>query len=233
MFLHKGKMMLKWFLFAAIAVLGLAENPKIYSGLGDLIYDDMESMSRLSDIKAMTKYNESIDTYLEKCQTVRQSGFDLEKNKPTPAETKAYLNRLRSLEKEHAYYLRMTNTALLQAIQTNDYETYSELIKSGLIDIETNSEDIVGFYLQNRNEHNVLAEVEDFMKYQEELKKRENQEEAQRQSLYRSYKQRRINQINKRQAQKKAAITKSIDDERERTKLDVYKKQEEELQFDK
>lgn len=225
-------MMLKWFLIAGIAVLGLAENPKIYSGLGDMIYDNMESMSRLSDIKAMAKYNESIDAYLEKCQEVRKNGFDLEKNKPTPVETKAYLNSLRSLEKEHAYYLRMTNAALLQAIHNNDYETYSELIKSGLIDIEKNSDNIIGFYLQNRNENNSLVEVEDFMKYQEELKKRENQEAARRQSLYRRYRQQRINQIHKRQAQKKAAITKSIEDERERTKLDVYKKQEEELQFD-
>lgn len=225
--------MLKWFLIAGIAVLSLADNPKIYSGLGNVIYDDMESISRLSDIKAMAKYNDSIAAYLEKCRAVRKSGFALEKNQPTPAETKAYLNSLRSLEKEHAYFLRLTNSALLQTIQNNDYNGYSELIKSGLVDIEKNSEDIVGFYLQNRNEYNALAEVEDFMRYQEELQKRENQEEARRHSLYRSYKQQRIRQIHKRQAEKKAAITKSINDERERTKMEVYKQQEEELQFDK
>lgn len=218
--------MLRLLLIITVTIFVWADTPKLYSSLGDRIYDDMESISRLGDIKVMSKYDESIARYIGNCKMARKHGLALDIESPDPKAVKRYLEELRALDRERTFFIQTSNRLLLKAIEQDDLESYSELIKSGLIDIDSDS--VIDYYLRYRSE-NCLVEVEDLMRYKDELKKREDQEAESRQTLYKSYHQRRIDQIHERQLEKKAAMRVAIDAERESAKRELNRELDEEL----
>lgn len=211
-----------------VAIFVWADTPKIYATLGDLIYDDVESISRLGDIKVMSRYEEPISRYIDDCEVARMHGFVLDVEDPAPEALKSYLLELRALDDKRLFFIRMTGRALLKAIEQDDLKSYSELIKSGVIDIERHSDSVIEYYLHHRHE-SYLVEIEDLMRFKRELKKDENQESASRQTLYKDYRQRRIDQIHKRQEEKKLVAREAIDSESERTKHELNQELEKEL----
>ncbi|MEA3373485.1 MAG: hypothetical protein U9Q62_07330 [Campylobacterota bacterium] len=211
-----------------VGVTLYAQNPKVYAGLGDVIYGDMVKISNLADTKLMSSHQENIDKYLRKCLNLHKKGLIIDRD---GGDEKAYLNELRTLAKEYDFFVRTAQRSLHQAMSNNDYDAFSQFIKSGLIDIEKDDEQIIGFYELHRSETNVIPEVESYIEYRDELKKQEAEALAARRALYLKYKQRRIDQINRRQSNKKAAFAQEVEDERVRTKEEVYKEQKQELQF--
>ena len=154
----------------------------------------------------------------------------LEKRAHEEAEDRAYLERLRDLNKEYEFYIRTAAKALSHSIEENNYRGFSELIKTGLIDIDKNSEQILTFYELNKGQGQ-LVEVEDYIAYREELIEFERKENAKRQEIYENYKQRRIDQVHARQEAKKRAQREAIEAEAERQKAELHKTQEEELKL--
>lgn len=220
--------MFRLLLIITVAISLWADTPKLYAGLGDLIYSDMESIFRLGDIEVMSKYDESIARYIGNCKVAHKHGLVLDIEDPDPKAAKSYLEELRALDKERTFFIRMAERELSKAIEQDDLLSYSELIKSGVIDIERYSESVTDYYQRYRSV-NYLVEVEELMRYQSELKKRENQEVTNRQTLYKSYRQRRIDQIHKRQSEKKAVMRETIDAERESAKRELNRELDEEL----
>ncbi len=220
--------MLRLLLIITVSISIWADTPKLYSSLGDLIYDNMESISRLADIKVMSKHDESIARYIGNCKMAHKHGLALNIDDPDAKAVKNYLEELRALDKERIAFIQISDRLLSKSIEEDDLESYSELIKSGVTDIERDSDRIIDYYLRYRNE-NYLVEVEELMLYKDELKDREDQEEVDRQSLYKRYHQGRIDQIHKRQLEKKAAMRIAIDAERESAKRELNRELDEEL----
>lgn len=214
-------------LFASIVTL-YAQNPKVYNSLGDIIYGDMIKISNLADTKGMKSHQKNIDKYLKKCLALQEKGYVLDRKGGDP---KAYLDELRKLAKEYDFFVRAAHASLDKTMADNDYTAFSELIKTGLIDIEKHGGQIIGFYEMHRSDTNTIPEIESYIQYQNELKKQEAEARAKRRAIHTNYKQRRIDQINQRQSKKKAAFAQEVEDERERTKQEVYKEQQEALQF--
>ena len=220
--------MLKWFLIISMSVAMWAANPKIYAGLGDFIYDDMVNISQLGELDAMGNERVQIQAYLKRCQNVKERGFSLDNN-GSVEEKENYLETLRSLETERKFFVNAANAALERKIQENDFEGYKELLQTGMIDIEKNSDDIINFYALNKSSENTIVEVEDYLIYRQALKKQEAEETVRRGAIYKSYRQRRLEQINRRQTENKAAEVNRIEAEREQKKEEIYKEQKEEL----
>lgn len=205
-----------------------AETPKLYKNLGDKLYYNMVNISNLADVTLMQQHQENIDNYLHQCLALQEQGLKIDQE---GGDEKGYLKTLRSLAKEYEFFVRMANTTLLQTMTNNDYTGFKELIQTGLIDIDKYGDQIIGFYEIHRRGSEVIPEVESYIRYREELKAQENEAKLRRQEIYQSYKQRRVEQINRRQEEKKAAYMQSLEEERERTKEEVYEEQKQELQI--
>lgn len=207
--------------------LMLSANPSIYAALGDAIYNTMPRVEQLADVKAMKYHRTNIVEYLQRCREAKEQGYTLQKQ-GTEEQMQAYLERLRYLNAEYEFYVRATQSALKRTIDEDDYAAFSELIKTGLIDIDKNSDRILKFYESNRGESR-LVEIEDYKAYQQELYELEQRQALKKEELYKSYKQRRIEQVRARQEAKKQAQRKAIDEEAEQKKLELHRTQKTEL----
>jgi hypothetical protein len=211
-----------------LATCLMGANPKLYSGLGDTIYDAMPKLSELADVEAVAKHRNNIEAFLGKCRSTKDRGFALDKGAKEKAETQDYLKRLRTLNRDYEFYVHVAEDALNRSMRNNDYRSFAALIQTGLIDFEKDSKRIVGFYKLHKK-GKPIEEIEDYIAYQKELRKLKAKEKAKRQALHQAYKQRRIDQVNKRQEAKKEARREAIDAETERIKEEVKRKQAEEL----
>jgi hypothetical protein len=215
-----------------LATCLMGANPKLYSGLGDTIYDAMPKMSELSDVEAVAKQRKNIEVFLEKCRFAKERGFALDHKAIDKAEAQAYLDRLRTLNRDYEYFVHVAEAALNRSLRENDYPNFVALIQTGLIDIESDSKRIVGFYKTHKTGKPV-EEIEDYIAYQKQLSKLKAKEKAKRRALYQAYKQRRIDQVNSRYEAKKEARRDAIDEKTERIKEEVKRKQAEELRVQK
>ena len=209
----------------AISML-YAENPRAYSQLGDKVYTESKNVVLLADSRLMINQKSQMDNYLKNIDDVRQAGLLVDEGKGNP---KNYLSDLRKLEKMYMAFKRQANSVLNKAIATDDYEGFSQLVKTGMIDMDRNRERIIAFYRTHRDEENVIEEVESYIQYVEELNQQNEAALSKRKAIAKSYRQRRIEQINKRQAEKKAEYAALLEVERERTKQEVYQEQKKQL----
>ena len=53
--------MIKLLILSLLATFLMAQNPKVYSALGDVIYDNLENIERLKDIPAFSQFEKKID----------------------------------------------------------------------------------------------------------------------------------------------------------------------------
>jgi hypothetical protein len=219
-----------WIMMLWVSVSLWAANPLAFSGLGNVIYDGMEKVAQLGDAQAVSSHHENIGKYLEKCERAKDEGYALDRRAPGAMDKKAYLELLRSLNNEYEFYVRTANVALNRTIEENNFAAFSELIKTDLIDIDKNSEQIISFYEMHRN-GGVLQEIDDYIDFQKQLKELEQKEKAKRQQLYDDYRQRRIDQVHARQKAKKEAHRKAVEEETRRKKEELHRRQEEELKF--
>lgn len=220
--------MLRLMFILIIVVQAWAENPKPYASLGDQIYDDMESFSYLVDTGVLEDYRARVQKYLKKCEIIKVQGFALENKKSDPEAGRAYLKRLRALNQEYEFYLNTARQMFDRSMQEKDYDTFSKLIKSGLIDIEPDIDHIIGFYrIYNKGES--LEEIEHYIAYRKKARALHAKEAAKRKELYSSYRTERIAQVKKRQAEEKERFRKAVNAETERKKQELHRKQKKEM----
>lgn len=212
-----------WFMTAA-----LMANPVIYAGLGDIVYDNVPKIEALSEVGAMTNERPKIDQYLQMCADTKTAGYALDKGPRDEAKEHNYLVILRKLNAQYEYYVHVAHTALNNSMADNDYANFSGLIQTGLIDIDKNGDEIVAFY-EGHKGMGTLVEVEDYIEYQTKMKKLEKREQTQRHEVYKSYKQRRIEQVRERQEAKKEARLQEVNEEADRKKEELRRMQQEEL----
>jgi hypothetical protein len=207
----------------------LGANPVLYSGLGDPIYDGMPKLFELSEVAAVAEHKERIAAYLTRCRETKAEGFRLDAGAKKKGEIQAYLERLRDLDREYEHFVHIAQVAMQRSIERNDYKNFAALIGTGLIDIETQGDAVVGFYLEH-NKQPPVEEIDAYIAYRNEIRALKAQERAKRRARYESYKKRRIEQIRQRQEAKKEAHREAIDAETKRIKEEVKRTQKTELE---
>ena len=122
-------------------------NPKVYSQLGDKLFDANRKFM-------LFQYNQplsnKIQDYKIKSEHVRQKGFYIKNSK----EAKEYLLSLRALENDYKQIIRELQKILVDSIRKSDYKQFSVLSRSGLEEIfETTSlkKRAAKFYQQNKH----------------------------------------------------------------------------------
>ena len=153
------------------ATLLLSDNPKVYSTLGDVIYDNVEGINNLKKIEKYTSSNEKITEYALEVKKAKQNGFEIEKGN-SKIDKKSYLNNLRTLSKTNDYFLRSAKNNFKSSMENENSKLFTDLVNSGLIDTEQYKSEIVTYYLFHMEDINASGIIQEILDNDEALKKR-------------------------------------------------------------
>jgi len=106
-----------------------ADYPKLFAPLGTPLYVADEVFEKFASFE---KVKEKAEPYHEHVYELLELANKIENAKqPNKKDKMAYINGLRSLQKEHDAVMREINAYLLQSIDTNDYEEFTRIINIG------------------------------------------------------------------------------------------------------
>ena len=219
--------MYKFILILLFTISLNASNPKPYATLGDIIYNNAQKIEKLQFISSFQLEKNAINKYIKELKATRQYGFELEKKKANRNKN-VYLNKLRKLSKTNDYYLRNAKTIYSKAMKEKDYKLFSEIVNSGLINLEENKKKIVNYYYK----HTAYIKNEGIIK---ELVDEDIKRKAKRRALRRRYKTKKdlelekIERIRKNDKLEKLKLEEELQKDLQKRKLEIRVNQEQEL----
>jgi len=219
--------MKKLLLLTILTSLLLANNPKPYAALGDVIYDNASKIESLQEISIYELYKDDIGKYLKNVAETKKEGFLLELGKAN-INKREYLKRLRKLSETNDYFLRSIKSNYRESMSDNKYDLFSQIINSGLIDTATHKKEIIDYYYEHQEDINASGVIENFL---EEDAKLRALKEAQK-KRYKTKKElqaEKIKRIRENDRRKQAELEKKLQEDAEYKKLQIREKQKKEL----
>ncbi len=137
--------MKKILLFFIFSTTLFAINPKVYSALGDMIYNNTIIIQSLKNSKYYNQYEEEINEYVLDVNETRKLGFEVQSGKKSD-EHLVYLQRLRKLSEYDNYFKRIIKADFKTAIQLEDSKLFILVVNSGLLNTSKNKEKIMNYY---------------------------------------------------------------------------------------
>lgn len=205
----------------------MAENPKIYSVLGDGIYDNIGNIIKLKDIPQYVDEKDKIDVYVSEVYATKKIGKSIEKGDES-IDKLAYLNKLRILSKENDNYIRSAHSNFRASMSNGDSALFSSLVNSGLIDTPRYKDEIINYYMGHVEEIDPEGVIQNFINEDKYLKK----EEAANQKIYKSKQQRqkeKIQRIREQDEIQQKALEESLQKEVDKKKSEIRENQMKEL----
>lgn len=215
------------FLTIAFTFLNANENPKVYSALGDVIYDNAPKVEKLKTIKIYEAKLVDIDTYMQSVEKLKEEGFALE-NGDTNIDKKVYLNTLRKLSKEYDQYIRNARKSFSESVKNEDSKTFEKIINTGLIDTTRNKDKIISYYFAHQEDVNASGVIQGYLDQDAKLRA---EREAKR-KYYKTKKQleeEKIKRIRQTDKEEQAKLEKKLEEEVIKKKEDIIKEQKSEL----
>lgn len=209
------------------ATLLMAENPKIYSVLGDGIYNNVDNVIKLKDIPNYISDKEKIDQYVNEVYATKKIGKAIEQGDES-IDKLAYLKKLRILSKENDGYIRSAQSNFRASMNNGDSDLFSSLINSGLIDTPRYKDEIINYYIGHVEEINPEGVIQKFIDEDIYLKK----EEQANQKVYKSKQQRqkdKIQRIREQDESQQKALEESLQKEVDKKKSEIRENQIKEL----
>lgn len=161
--------MYKFLFITILTTLLNAHNPIPYAALGDIIYDNVQKIEGLKDMESYAVYKDDIEKYIQDVEQTKAKGYELQKTSSGSLK-REYLNKLRELSKKNDYYLRSINTQYHDAMKNNNYELFSKIINSDLIDTKKHKEEIIDYYYKNQDKIDKTGVIEAFLDESARLK---------------------------------------------------------------
>ena len=217
------------FLFIISLFLSLlyASNPRVYSALGDTIYDNAPKIAKLQQIKQYLPFKQKIEKYVLDVEKTKQLGFAIESGEKK-SKARDYLLQLRALAKQNDFYVRSAESLFLKALKTNDYETVMDLLDTGIIDLDRYREKLLQFYSINKDRIVLRGEFARIV--QEELKKRSKHSKEYYLRLKKMKEQEKIRRLRLNDKKRQEELQRKLEEELKRKKEQIEKEQKEELQ---
>ena len=219
--------MYKLLLLTLLTTLLLANNPKPYAALGDIIYDNASKIQSLQDISIYELYKDDISTYLKNVADTKKEGFQLELGKAEISK-RDYLKKLRKLSQTNDYFLRSITNNYKESMNNNNYELFSQMINSGLIDTSAHKKEIIDYYYEHEKDINASGVIKNFLDEDAKLKALK---EAQK-KRYKTKKEleaEKIKRIRENDKRKQAALEKRLQEDVNHKKLEIREEQKKEL----
>ena len=134
--------------FILLLCVGLyAQNPKAFSALGDVIYNNVDKIERLKDIGEYDVYKDKIEKYVKDVKKAKKLGFLLDKGESQ--EKMNYLRSLRKFSDINDFFVHSVNRNLKIAIKENNTQLFSKLLNTGLVDEKRYKKEIAKYYLKH------------------------------------------------------------------------------------
>ena len=216
--------LLSFLLLLSISIM--ADNPRVYSVLGDVVYDNVSGIVNLKNIDKFAADKEDILKYEQEVLKAKKDGFSLETDSKSVSKGK-YLKKLRLLSKKNDYYLRSANSMLLSSIDSNNSKLFSQLINTGAIDSQRYKKEILEYYSLHKTDMNASYVIQNLINRDNMLKQEEAK--AKKYSSKQSKESKNIQRIRENDRKKQAAIEKQLQKELEDKKSKIRKNQKEEL----
>ncbi|MFA6136753.1 MAG: hypothetical protein WC667_01580 [Sulfurimonas sp.] len=189
--------MVKIFFLCIISTLLLAQNPKTYSSLGDILYDNSLNIEKLKEIDIYTQYGEKIEEYLSDIKSVKELGFEVDRADNSD-EKKRYLNRLRELSKTNDFFVKSVNSNFFSSIKSSNSKLFLQMVNSKMLDTEKYRSEILKYYNLHSDEITPFDIMQDFLatdkKVQNKVSVKQSDKKRQEEKISRIRESDKINQ---------------------------------------
>jgi hypothetical protein len=219
--------MKKILLLSLLSVLLVAKNPNVYAMLGDVIYNNVDSIEKLQNIEQFSVYKQKIQQYVAEVRDAKEKGFQIESG-DSAIDKKEYLESLRNLSKDNDFFVRTVNKFYNSSIRYENSELFSQMVNSGLVNVKENKQEIIDYYYMHKDDINASGPIQMMLdedaalkaKKEAELKNRKTKKERELE---------RIKQIREKDKQEQEALESKLQKELELKKKQLRKEQKEEL----
>ncbi|WP_373004630.1 hypothetical protein [Sulfurimonas sp.] len=219
--------MIKLVTLALLATFLMAQNPKVYSALGDVIYDNVENIEKLKDISEFSQFEKKIDSYVKEVYKAKDIGYAIEAGDKN-IDKKKYLETIRELSKTNDFFHRTTVSSYKSSIINQDNILFSKTINSGLIDTKKYKAEILEYYFAHCPEMNASGVIQKYLDEDEMLEQKQNLSRKPALSK-KQIQEAKIKRIREKDKAKQESIQKTLEEELIKKKSDIRKEQVEEL----
>ena len=220
--------MYKILLFTFLTTILTATNPKPYAVLGDVIYDNSQNIYKLHEIIQCHIPKKEILEYIKEVNATKQYGFALEEGKSS--DKKSYLNKLRALSKRNDNYVRTVNSSYRKSMKKKNYELFSALVNSGLLDIQSNKDEIISYFYKNSDDINSSGVIDDLLVKNTKIRA-EKEALKKRNKSHKDQELEKIKRIRENDRLAKAKMEKELQTSVDNKKLKIREEQEKELSY--
>ncbi|MFA6192317.1 MAG: hypothetical protein WC665_08200 [Sulfurimonas sp.] len=211
--------MIRIIILCVISTLLLAQNPKTYSSLGDIQFDNSINIEKLKEIDIYAQYGEKINKYLNDIKSVKEFGFEVDKTDNSD-EKKRYLQSLRELSKTNDFFVKSVNSNFFSSIKNSNTKLFLQMVNSKMLDTEKNRSEIMKYYNLHSDEITPFDIMQDFLatdkKVQNNVPAKKSEKKRQEEKISRIRESDRINQETIEQSLEEEAAKKKkiINDEK-------------------
>lgn len=215
--------MKKLVVLSLLATLLFAQNPRVYSALGDAVYDNVANIEKLKYLPEFSAEKEKIEEYVKDVNETKKDGFAIESKNESINKSK-YLDSLRELSKMNDDFKRAVRENFKLSIQNENSELFSKIINSGLIDIKSYKQDIKTYYSKHSDEIDPSGVIQDILDEDASLKT-----QSKAKLTDKDIQEKNIKRIRERDKIQQEAIQKSLEEEVSKKKQDIREYQKKEL----
>jgi len=220
--------MKKILFLSLLATVLLAKNPNVYSALGDVLYNNADKISNLSNLKSYSLKAYEIDKYLQDLNSTKEMGFKIEKKDKTQ-DPRLYLKKLRKLSKQNDAYTRSVYKTYKEAIKNENSSVVSDMINTGLLDTRSLRDEIMQYYYNHQDEMSSDGVVGEFLDEDAKLKEQQKAMRKYRGLTKEQLLQQKIRRLREQDKKKQEAIQKTLEEEVAKEKVKIRQEQVEEL----
>ncbi len=208
-----------------LVVAIFADNPKTYSLLGDVIYNNADNFNKLKNKNLYNLEKENIEKYIKKVNKVKEYGF-LVDDHPSKTTKSEYLKKLRVIQKLNDKHIAKVHKNFTLAMKNEESVFFSQLLNSELVDIRRYRKDIRSYYYTHKDEVVLPPKLEaEFDRDEQSLKRQRIKE-----SKY-SEDKARVKRIQASDKVKQERMEKYLEAEAKRKKREIQEYQKQELSY--
>jgi hypothetical protein len=216
----------KILLLIILSIVLYAQNPKAFSALGDVIYNNVDKIQKLANIDDYGVYKKKIEEYVSAVRKVKKEGFALDEG--FNSNKMDYLNKLRKLSQTNDFFVRSAKRNLDIAIENENSKLFSQLINTGLIDEKKSKNKIIDYYFAHSDDVNATGLIQKYLVNDKRLRAKKEHKK----SLLKSKKLReleKIRRIRKNDRLEQEKLEQQLNQEVQKKKLEIRQEQKKEL----
>jgi len=201
-----------------------AQNPRVYSAIGDDIYNNIDAIENLKLLSSYPYEEKKINSYISNVKENKEMGFKIESG-DKDVKASIYLNKLRELSKINDSFKRKIKLNFDKSLKDENPLLFLEMVNSGLLDTKNRKKVIMNFYYKHKEIIKPTGVIKIFLdedikfkKQQEYLLKAKKREEADR-----------IKYLREKDKAEEEALNRRLTQELIKKKEEIRKHQKEEL----